>query len=91
MQLPLVSAKLVHEGLCNHFLHVCRQAADVSNADALTHLGHMYMNIMGVQQDNKTAPHFLSIKASTMFSRLLAGRLQMWVMQMHWLTWGTCT
>ena len=44
-------------------MHACRQAADVGDADALAHLGHMYMNGMGVQQDNETAVHFLKAAA----------------------------
>ena len=30
----------------------------MGDADALAHLGHMYANGMGVQQDNETALHF---------------------------------
>lgn len=38
--------------------YACRQAADLGDADALAHLGHMYANGMGVEQDNQTALRF---------------------------------
>ena len=33
----------------------CRQAADGGDADAVAHLGHMYANGVGVDQNNETA------------------------------------
>ena len=41
----------------------CRQAADGGDADAVAHLGHMYANGVGVDQNNETASQLFQAAA----------------------------
>ena len=43
--------------------YACRQAADGGDADAVAHLGHMYANGVGVDQNNETATQLFQAAA----------------------------